>query len=110
MENVGYRGLEWKLIDQRYDGWEAWVRQDQSDWIRLDFVLEYYLFGNVDVTKEFAGQLGDEKKVKKYCDLLCDKFTQAISDGYEFDFQKYSDWQQRKGNIDEARRFLRLKN
>jgi len=85
--------LEFKYVDQRYDGLEAWIRFQQSEWIRLDGLLEYYLLQNVNITKEYKGRLIDESVAKRYYNLLFDRFLEKTSGGKEFDFQKYLSWQ-----------------
>lgn len=85
--------LELKYVDQKYEGLEAWIRRGQSDWIRLDFILEYYLFNNVNLSKQYRSQLNDEKEAKQYYSLLYKKFTEETSNGKKFDFQKYLNWQ-----------------
>ncbi len=84
--------LELKYIDQKYDGLEAWIRYGDSEWIRLDFILEYYLFKNVDLTKEYKGQLNDKKKAKEYIRSFYLKFSRNTSRGSTFDFKKYINW------------------
>jgi len=98
--------LELKYIDQRYDGLEAWIRFKESDWIRLDGLLEYYLFKNVNLTKEYKGQLGDESVAMHYYKLLFDMFSEETSGGQKFDFQKYLSWQ--KSNSTEISNALKL--
>jgi hypothetical protein len=99
--------LEIKFIDQRYDGLEGWIRKGQSNWIRLDFMLEYYISDNVDVTKQYKGQLRNENMVKEYCNLLYAKFLQLTLGGQNFDFEKYIDWQRNNSaKVDEALKLL----
>ena len=35
--------LKIKYVDQRWDGIEGWLGNDNLFWIRLDFFLEYYI-------------------------------------------------------------------
>ncbi len=84
--------LELKFVDQRYDGIEAWIRFKESDWIRLDAFLEYYLLQSVNITKEYKERLGDESVAKQYHNRLFDIFSEKTSSGKEFDFQKYLSW------------------
>ncbi|WP_320020396.1 hypothetical protein [Labilibaculum manganireducens] len=99
--------LEIKYIEQRHEGLEAWVRRAKSDWIRLDFMLEYYLFGNVNLSKEYKSQLIEKMKAKQYYELFYDKFIQAIKNGRKFDFQEYIDWQRcNRSEIDEVLKLL----
>jgi len=96
-----------KFIDQRLDGLEAWIRKGQSDWIRLDFMLEYYISANVDLTKKFNGRLNDKTQAEHYYQLLYDKFNKAILNGKEFDFVEYTNWQRTAGSdIETARKML----
>lgn len=99
--------LEIKFIEQRFEGIEAWVRRGKSDWIRLDFMLEYYLFGNVNLSKEYKGQIREKEKAKQYYDLLYEKFIRVIKEGHKFDFQEYIDWQRyNRSDIDEVLKLL----
>ncbi len=84
--------LELKYVDQRYDGLEAWIRFKESDWIRLDVFLEYYLSRKVSLTTEYKGQLKDESVAKRYYKLLFDLFSEKTSRGESFDFEKYHSW------------------
>lgn len=84
--------LELKYVDQRYDGIEAWIRFKESDWVRLDAFLEYYLLQNVNITKEYKEKLGDKIVAKQYQTRLFDLFSAETSNGIEFDFQKYHSW------------------
>lgn len=93
MKENGHNVLEIKYIDQKNEGLEAWVRKGQSDWIRLDFMLEYYLFKNVNLSKQYKGQLGDASIAKQYYNLLYSKFLDETSDGGTLDFKKYLSWQ-----------------
>ena len=86
------KDLELKYVDQRLDGLEAWIRFKESDWIRLDVFLEYYLSQKVNLTKEYKGQLKDESIAKHYYKLLFDLFSEKTSRGESFDFQKYLSW------------------
>jgi hypothetical protein len=85
--------LELKYVHQKDEGLEAWIRKAESDWIRLDFMLEFYMFGNVDLSSCYKLQLRDETIAKKYYDLLYRKFSDNTSEGTNFDFQKYLAWQ-----------------
>jgi len=99
--------LELKFIDQRLDGLEAWVRKGQSDWIRLDFMLEYYLFANVDLTKRYREKLDDKNQAQQYYELLHDKFIKLTSYGEKFNFEEYINWQRTTGSdIEIARKML----
>jgi hypothetical protein len=84
--------LELKYVDQRYDSIEAWIRFKESDWIRLDAFLEYYLVHNLNITKEYKDRLGDESVVKQYHNRLFELFSEKTSNGKGFDFQKYLSW------------------
>lgn len=100
--------LELKYIDQRYEGLEAWIRFKNSEWIRLDFLLEYYLLKNVNLSKKYKGKLDDQLIAKCYYGLLYDKFSEKTSGGENFDFQKYIFWQ--RNNQVEVNNALKLLN
>jgi len=99
--------LELKYIDQRFDGLEAWIRYNDSEWIRLDFILEFYLFNNVNLTKHYKEQFNNEGIVREYCELLFTKFSENTSNGSKFDFIKYLDWKNNnQSHIIKARNLL----
>ncbi|MCP4456675.1 MAG: hypothetical protein GY816_01405 [Cytophagales bacterium] len=99
--------LELKHVDQRYDGFEAWLRFKESDWIRLDAFLEYYLSQNVDHTKEYKEKLGDKSVDKQYQNKLFDMFSEKTSGGKEFDFEKYLSWVNNPSEISEVLELLK---
>lgn len=99
--------LELKYVDQRYDGLEAWVRFKESDWIRLDAFLEYYLSQNVDLTKEYKEKLGDKLIDKQYQNKLFDLFSDKTSDGKDFDFEKYLSWINNPSKISDVLKLLK---
>ena len=99
--------MELKYVKQRHEGIEAWIRYNDSEWIRLDFILEYYLFKNVDLSKKYKGRLNEELVVKQYSELFYAKFAEKTSNGSEFDFIGYVAW--KKSNqfeINKARNLL----
>lgn len=96
--------LTLKYVDQRFDSLEAWVKKGESSWVRLDFMLEYYVSGNVSLSKQYKDQLGDEKTAKQYYDSMLKKLTQH---GHKFEIQKYLDWQrQNPAEINKAKNLL----
>ena len=98
--------MELKYVVQKHDGLEAWIKKGDN-WIRLDFLLEYYLFQNVNLTKSFKGTLNDDNMVKLYSESLFAKFLEATSNGTVFDFEKYSDWiNNNQSDIDDALKLL----
>lgn len=99
--------LKIKYIDQRYDGFEAWIRFKECDWIRLDAFLEYYLSQNVDLTKEYNEKLGDKSLEKQYQNKLFNLFSEKTSSGKDFDFEKYFSW---VNNPSEISKVLKLLN
>ncbi len=84
--------LEFKIVDQRNEGQEAWIRFENSDWIRLDFMLEFYLLKDVTLSKSYKGKFKDKAAVKRYGELFYDKFSKLTSGGEKFDFEKYLNW------------------
>ncbi len=85
--------IELKYIDQKNEGIEAWIRKEKSGWVRLDFMLEYYVSGSVSLSKQYKGRLEDVSIAKEYYNLLYAKFLKETSDGQTFDFEKYHSWQ-----------------
>ncbi|SHG62668.1 hypothetical protein SAMN04488109_1135 [Chryseolinea serpens] len=108
MKDKSHNDVELKYIDQKNEGLEAWIRKDKSDWIRLDFMLEYYLSRNVNLSKQYKGQLRDETIARQFYNLLYTKFSDDTSGGRNFDFQKYLSWQ--RSNYAEISNALKLMN
>jgi len=105
--NDNSNALELKYVDQRYDGLEAWVRKGQSEWVRLDFILEYYISGDVKFSSEYRGMLNDEIKAKGYYNSMFTMLTQRISDGYNFEIQEFLNWQRNNpSKINKIRKLL----
>ena len=98
--------IEVKFVDQKFDGTEGWIRKQNTDWIRLDFMLEYFLSSNVGVTKKYKGQLNNRSKANSYNKELLSKFKRQTNNGKSFDFQKYKEWLNNRTEIDKARRML----
>lgn len=98
--------IEIKFVDQRYDGVEGWIRTKDSDWVRLDFLLEYFLSSNISITKKYSGQLNSRNISKQYCEELLSDFKLKTSDGKKFDFPKYKKWLSNEFEIEKARKML----
>lgn len=99
--------LELKYVDQRYDGIEAWIRYKESDWIRLDVFLEYYLSRKVSLTKEYKEKRGDKSVDKQYQNKLFNLFSEKTSGGKVFDFEKYLSWVNNQSEIGEVLKLLK---
>jgi hypothetical protein len=106
MINEESNKLELKYIDQGHDGVEGWIRHDNGVWIRLDFILEYFLFHNVDVTRQYKNQLIDKNMVVKYCESMFKMFSEETSNGSKFDFNEYLEW--KNNNQSEIRKAYRM--
>lgn len=104
--NMNNDEIEVKFVDQKFDGTEGWIRKQNTDWIRLDFMLEYFLSSNVGVTKKYKGQLNNRSKANSYNKELLSKFKRQTNNGKSFDFQKYKEWLNNRTEIDKARRML----
>jgi hypothetical protein len=98
--------IEIKYVDQRLDGIEGWIKKGNSDWIRLDFMLEYFLSSNVGVTKKYKGQLKNRNKAERYNEELLSKFKRQTNNGKSFDYEKYKKWLSNRSEIEKARRLL----
>lgn len=97
-----------KFIEQRWEGFEAWIGNDNSYWVRLDFLLEYFISSNVNLSQKFKGQLDDSEIVKKYYKSLFNKFMMHTSNGKEFNYDDYMEWQ--KNNKIEVERTIKSIN
>ncbi|MET6989458.1 hypothetical protein [Sediminicola arcticus] len=94
--------VEIKYTEQRWEGFEAWIGSDHTYWVRLDFLLESFISKNVDLSKKFKGQLNDFNIAKKYYESLFDKFMKTTSNGEEFNYDNYLNWQ-KNNKIEVAR-------
>lgn len=100
-------GIELKYVEQRHEGIEAWIRSNQDAWVRLDFLLEYFLFGNVDLCKEYKGILHDNNLAKQYYEALYSKVLSEKLKGVEFNSQIYLEWQKdNQSDVSKARNLL----
>ena len=84
--------IEIKFIDQRLDGWEAWIGSDNKFWIRLDFLLEYYISKNVILSKKMKEHTSTQLPVKQYGEQMFNKFMDITSNGEKFSYDNYSKW------------------
>lgn len=104
--NMDKGEIEVKFVDQKFDGTEGWIRRKDSDWIRLDFMLEYFLSSDVGITKKYKGQLNNRIKANSYNEELLSKFNRQTNNGNSFDFQKYKKWLSNRSEIEKARKLL----
>lgn len=81
-----------KFTNQRLDGWEAWIGSDDEYWVRLDFLLEYYISKTVDLSKIIKGKSHDKDLMKKYGDDMFRKFMSYTSNGQTFNYKNYNDF------------------
>ena len=65
--------LKIKYVDQRWDGVEGWLGNDNLFWIRLDFFLEYFISGNLELSIRYKNK---ELSLEKYCEMLFKKFNE----------------------------------
>src|SRR5690606_5351077 len=84
--------IELKFIDQRLDGWEAWIGSDNMFWIRLDFLLEYYISKNVNLSRKMKNETFTKPTVKQYGVKMFNKFMKVTSNGEKFSYEGYSEW------------------
>ena len=109
MENSFRRkGIEVIIKNQRFDGYEAWIRKGESEWVRIDFMLEYYISRSLSVTNKYKGSFRDESYAKLYVSAFLDRYIDTLSNTSKFKINEYQDWI--RGNskeIEEAKNLLR---
>lgn len=81
--------LKIKYVDQRRDGVEGWLGNDNLFWIRLDFFLEYFISGNLELSRRYKNK---ELSLEKYCERLFEKFNEKTFCNKEFEYIKYTEW------------------
>ena len=81
--------LKIKYVDQRWDGVEGWLGNDNLFWIRLDFFLEYFISGNLELSKRYKNK---ELSLEKYCERLFEKFNEKTFCNKKFEYTKYTEW------------------
>ncbi|MCL6296361.1 hypothetical protein [Jejuia spongiicola] len=82
-----------KYIEQLGEVTEAWIGSDGNYWVRLDFLLEYFVSNNVILSQKYKGKLDDFCLAKEYYESLFYKFMANTSKGDKFNFDEYLDWQ-----------------
>jgi len=88
--------LKFKYIDQKSDGLEGWVQAANSPWIRLDFILEFYLFGNMDLSNDYKRRsFRNHQTAKEYADGMYEKVKELMKSGKKVNFESYIEWQQK---------------
>ena len=68
--------MNFKIVDQRYDGFEAWVRVGEVN-LRLDFILEFYLSGDLHISRENHCKYGDKECIEKFAISFLNKYEHA---------------------------------
>ncbi|MCB9043642.1 MAG: hypothetical protein R2798_12075 [Chitinophagales bacterium] len=74
---------------QRWEGFESYIKVDDEKWIRLDFLLEYFLTNDVKITKEFKGNFKSYLGNVKYASIFLKEFGDLILDESHFNYEKY---------------------
>ena len=70
------------ILDQGVDGNEVWIKKDDGDWVRLDFILEYFLTGSVALTKKFQSKLkSEENNGLYYAEFINQHYKELFEDG-----------------------------
>lgn len=100
--------IEIKYVEQRHEGLEAWIRSNRGgSWVRLDFLLEYFLFGNVDLSKKYKEMLHDKNLIKRYYEALYSKVLSEELRRGEFNSDIYLEWQKNnQSDVSKARNLL----
>lgn len=98
--------IEIKYVDQRHDGIEGWIKKGNGDWIRLDFMLEYFVSNNIEVTRKYKGRINDPVVAKSFYKELLNKFKKETDRGNNFDSNKYKNWLRNSSEIEKVRKLL----
>ncbi len=107
-EKEGYSAIQ--IINQKFDGVEVWIGTKESNqWSRIDFMLEYYLSSNIDLTKKFQLDL-DNKNISDYYIKFIEKYYKEMSDFKKFKNEEYVIWiKENSGIIEKLRIALQKK-
>lgn len=81
--------IELKFVEERWEGIEGWIGNDNNYWVRLDFLLEYYLSKNLKLSHKYKNK---EISQKKYFELLFEKFKKNNSKTIKFNIEDYKKW------------------
>lgn len=88
-------GIRIKYVDKKADGLEGWIQVENAEWIRLDFVLEFYLFGQMELSNSYRkSNFRNHQVAKEYADGLYQNIRALLASGKEVDFKAYLEWQQ----------------
>ena len=94
--------------EQRWSRIEGWIIKDNKQRIRLDFLLEYYISNNVELSKKIKGKIKNNSIMKEYSIKLFEKFMKFTDNGLNFNFEDYIKWQ-KTDNL-ETQKILNLIN
>tara|TARA_R110002126_G_scaffold97803_1_gene227569 strand:- start:31377 stop:31685 length:309 start_codon:yes stop_codon:yes gene_type:complete len=81
--------IELKFIEQRWEGIEGWIGNNDDFWVRLDFFLEYFVSKNLKLSYKYKNK---EINQKKYCELLFEKIKENTSKTTKFNYKNYKKW------------------
>jgi hypothetical protein len=84
--------LKLKKIDHRWEPSEYWLGNDELFWVRIDFLLEYYISKNLEISKEYKKKLKEENSLKEYAEILFAKFMKVTLNGNQFNYDDYVQW------------------
>jgi hypothetical protein len=100
---------EYKIVDQRYDGFEIWLRRKEGSWFRMDAMLEYFISGVVVLSYGEKFDYKDRSQTLKYGEKFFKKFMEVTKDGEVFDLEIYKNWSKEEipNSIDEAQKVFK---
>jgi len=104
--NFTIKGIEVLIKSQKFDGWEAWLKMSNNEWVRIDFMLEYYISGSVSITKKYSGSLNDEFYAKEYYGAFLDNYIDVLSNPNRFNNEEYQKWLKNTSEIRQAKKLL----
>lgn len=94
--------FEIKYLYQRWEGFETSLRVDEEKWIRIDFFLEYFLTGDIKLTKNFKGDFKSYLGNVKYASEFLEAFGNLILDETKFNYEKYIEWMKNKMEVNKV--------
>jgi len=104
--NFTIKGIEVLIKSQKFDGWEGWLKMSNNEWVRIDFMLEYYISGSVSITKKYSGSLNDEFYAKEYYGAFLDNYIDVLSNPNRFNNEEYQKWLKNTSEIRQAKKLL----
>ena len=79
------------------------MKKGNSDWIRMDFMLEYYLSKSMAMTKSFSNKMSSDVGVRSYATEFLRRYGPVMANESRFQFADYNYWLNSKKSAEEER-------